>query len=233
MTPGLSLLNDDIFESFPEVVQLSGDPEWRVFADKLNFYRDEALRLGNSIDGSLSIEQLDDIFKCERIPTALLFRVGSMLDARIATTMTEREVRQKICAAIFENRRHATLAQLKDLIFEITGFVPDVTIATAGNVGWDELNTIHPPTYFVEMYDGILWDETNAYDSLAPEQFLWTPSEVQLLIDIKNGGAYTADQLNAIYRLVAELKPAEKMARVGYVSMGSFVTLKYIFSEDI
>ena len=223
---GLDLLFRPVIEAFPESAQQSSDPEWQALATIIQNYRDELVRTGGA--GVSSIEMFDDFFKCEKIPVDFLLIVAESFDARVTPGLTEREIRQRICSAMAEHRLHATIGQLIDFIFEITGFTPEVLWTVASPPGWDETDQFVSPAYEVDYGGGIKWDETDAYSWA----FLWQVRRKGLFVDIKNLGAYTVDQLNAIYALVAELKPADYAVNVGYFTP-SPVILKTIYSTDL
>lgn len=229
---GLDLLfGDDLLQAFPPGAQASTDPEWQLLADKIQEYRDELVRLGTSDEAILPIDALDYLFKCERIPLRLLQYVAESLDARVTPGLTERQIRQRICGAMVEHRAHATIDQVKDFIFEITGFVPDILWTVDNPPGWDANNTVTSPTYEVDYFGGIFWHGNNAYDATYPV-FIWQCRRQGLFVDIMNLGAYTVAQLNEIYALIAELKVPYTYVQVGYFNPAK-VILTTIYSTDL
>jgi hypothetical protein len=79
-----------------------------------------------------------------------------------------------------------------------------------------------------------MWNEDDTLDSSWPV-FIWQVLPSGLLIDLKNDGNFTSEQLDEVYALVAELKNADLSADVGYVDTmtGQDVILKTIFSSTI
>lgn len=230
---GLDLLTRDLFEAFPQAAQESSDPEWRDFADIMNSYRDEIRKNGHS-DGSLSIEHLDDIFKCEKIPNAeIVGIVADMLNARIFPGDSLTVIRQKICSAMAVNRLHATVTNIKDLIFECVGVTPEILNTAGYEGGWDENNTITDPPTQADFNNGHIWDEDDSFVGvISPAPFLWTSIAVGILIDIKNNGNYTLDEYRCILGIIAELKDAQLAAEVGYFD-GIKVSVTVIYSTKL
>lgn len=230
---GLHLLKGGLYEAFPTVIQEQNSPEWESFARIIQDLRDELVSIGNTENGSLSIEDLDKVFRPEVIPAKLLLDVANMLNARLRLVDDPEIIRRKIGSATQVNRRHATTKQIKELIEEITGVAPVVKVRTDVTTGWDDNNTITPPGVLTDFRDGIVWDETEVLNDSFPK-FLWQVMPAGLLIDIGNNGNYTDLQLNEIYSIVAELKNADLAADIGYTSTkGSDVVIKVIFSSGI
>lgn len=223
-----------VAEFFPE--DAASDPQIRQLAEIIDRLRDEIVYKGDATTGSHSIEELDDIFKCYKAPRKVLPYLGEFFDADLLGEDTERRQRQKICRAVSWHRYHGTARIVKWRIEEVTGIMPDILVSSDYSSGWDEDNTIDSPPYLLDFQDGIWFDEDNSFTTvLQPEPFIWAIYAYGILVDIKNDGAYTPEQLNRIYQIIAEEKPAALAAEVGYIDSftGERVSLKTIYSLDL
>lgn len=219
---GLNLLTSDIFRAFPDVAKQSDDDEWRSLADIINNLDNEWLKNGHS-DGSLSVDQLADIFKCEKIPSLeLTLLLTDMLNVRYFSSDSQRVIQQKICATGADRRIHATTLNIKDQVEACTGFRPSI-LSTAGySGGWDENNTITDPPTQADFQNGNLWDEDDTHLSvLEPTPFIWNSTEVGILVDLKNDGSYTLAQFQCAMAVLAELKDAGLSLEVGWIDTGT------------
>lgn len=212
------------------------DPQIGYLADLIDQFRDEIVWEGDAISDSNAIEQLDLIFKCYRAPSKTLPYLNEFFDADFLGTDTERKQREKICRAVYWHRYHGTAQLIKWRIEEVTGITPDILVSSDYSSGWDEDNSIDSPPYLIDFHDGIYWDEDDSFTSiLQPEPFIWAIYAYGILVDIKNDGAYTVEQLERIYQIIAEEKPADLAAEVGYIDSvtAERVVLKTIYSLDL
>lgn len=219
------LLKGDVHEAFPTAAIESGDPQWRAFADILNQYRDEWVQNGNE-DGSLSIEHLDDIFKCEKIPSLdLTYYVANMLNARYSPGDTERAIKQAICSAMANNRIHATVENIKDVIEICTGVRPLILSTSGYSGGWDADSSITDPPFQADFQGGLLWDADDGYVGiLTPLPWNWNSVQTGILVDLQSSGL-THEQLACAILIVAELKDAGLTADVGFYDGSGLVLL--------
>lgn len=223
-----------IREFFPR--DAASDPEIGFLADSIDQLRDEIVWEGHPESDSNAIEQLDLIFKCYRAPVKTLPYLNEFFDADFLGTDDERTQRKKICRAVNWHRYHGTAQLIKWRIEEVTGFTPDILVSSDYSSGWDEDNSIGSPPYLLDFQDGIYWDEDDSFTSLLqPEPFIWAIYPYGILVDIKNDGAYTTEQLDRIYQIIAEEKPADLAAEVGYIDSitAERITLKTIYSLDL
>lgn len=233
--PGLNLLfGDDFFDHLPEPAKVSGDPQWRLFADIINLLRSDLLN-GDPTELTYGINDLDSMFVCEKIPAPFLYHVADNYYTRYSLNDDDLTIRRKICSAVATNRFHATVGQVKDLIEECTGVRPDILPSAEYSSGWDEDNGIDDPPWQASFNDGHLWDEDDSYIAIPPGPFFWSTLPAGVLIDIKNDGAYTAEQLQCVYEIVAELKDTSLAADIGYfdTGTGTLVVLKTVYSTDL
>lgn len=210
---GVPLLTDDIIKSFPQAAQISGDPEWTSLALLIQNYRDELVRSPTA--NNHCIEEFDDFHYPEKIPRDFLLHAAESWQARIDSSMTERQIRQAIANAVVEARMHCTIDQIEAYATAITG--NPATIIWTGSIspGWDQDDSIAPPTYEIDYAGGIIWDQDDT-NTLGAGGFVWQVIREGLLLDIGNF-VYTVDQLNAIYEMVAFFKESHISIAVGYI----------------
>lgn len=236
MAEYLELLKDDVFKHFPVDIQESDDPQFRELADAINELRDELVFLGN-VDGSLAIENLDDIFKCETIPVKLLSYLGEMFDAGLESQDSERTQKQKICRAVSYHRRHGTIWLIRTLIEEITTITPEILAFSSFERGWDVDESVDATGPYTLNYNGgLAWDVNEDYSALYLEgAFIWSILPTGILVDVKNDGAYTTEQWNKILAVVADQKKAELAAEVGYFDSGTGEKVVYqvVYSKNL
>jgi hypothetical protein len=233
---GLDALTGDIFQFFPQEIKDSPDPSWREFADLINDYRDQYLN--GHIDGTIGINDLNDLYKCDKVNAGFLPHLLQQFDVFYFPSDTERMLRKKLCSAMPDHKDYSTLDGLFRWVEEITGVTPILNRNPPLYSGWDSDNTIVYPTVDGAEYGGgFIWDSTNVTDSSFPQAlFLWyNLDDFEQIFDIGNDGAYTSEQLDQIYQIIAENKPADLSVKVGYVDSvtGEFTVLKTIYSTDL
>lgn len=232
----MDFIKKDFFNYFPEDIKNSTDPTFRELADELNFYMTELVVSGDSDRDGRSIDQLADLFKCEKIPSRFLNVMGEMFDAGIETSDTDRKKAQKICRAVSYHRIHGTVALIRLLIEEVTGTPPDILAFTSFNKGWDEIDEIDGTGLFLLDFEGgLFWDEIEEHTAVVEEGFVWSIIPSGILVDVKNDGVYTTDQWDKILQIVAEQKRAELAAEVGYFDSvtGEKVVYSVVYNSSL
>lgn len=237
------VLKDDFFKFYPQEIQTSPDPEFRVLADVINKLTTELVNKNSGKDLDLTIEDLDRFYIPEQSPEKILPHLAHIVGYEYDRSKTVRELRHIIFTRIKQNKRVGTVNFLLDSIEDITGIRPTfISKQGAVYIGWDQDSTIDGNPENVDFQGGIGWDQDGSFiDSMQINDFRWFVKTSSSFLDIKNNGVFDPDPvknskiLNKVYQDVARYKDASVPVIVGYLnsSTGSEVYLKYIYSRDI
>jgi phage tail-like protein len=188
------------------------DPEWQDFSDLLD-----------ALDADIrdSITRMGDFYDVEKCPDYLLDKFAYFVGAPVLKSDSDRTKRIKILNAVRYHRAKGTLANIEEIVEQITGFTPEFT--TFGSTYsaffvWESLGNLSPaPNNFAKWSSynnfssgGAMWGAVSG--SGVMERFI-----VYMDIKVPNASSFI---VNRVAQMVEYFGAAYMRWYIGYSSPG-------------
>jgi hypothetical protein len=235
----LDLLYKDLIEKFPTIIKelKETDPvayqKWKDFSDILCKFRDEVFKSWKDRTNieDISILDIQELFDFRNVNPTLLDKLIETFDVILYCDFSELGKRKALFSSIVDKKKECTIEYVYSLINSCLNKTVLIEDYTENFFGWDENETVNPSNgYNVDFEKGKFFNELDMSSGF--NYFEWIVGAYGILFNIIDPTLWNNNELEILYRIIAQNKAAYIFATVGYYDTSGAVYVKIIYGKD-